>query len=65
MANFNQAVTNLLKPLAAPSAPTVGAGAVPGSLSVSWSGPNGAVPGTTDYDLRYYKGTTNPMDAAD
>ena len=33
-----------------------------GSLSVSWTAPSGTI---TDYDLRYYEGSTDPTDAAD
>ena len=50
---------------ALPSAPTgltVSAGTNSGELDASWTAPAGTV---TDYDLRYYAGSTDPTDAAD
>ena len=48
-----------------PSAPTgltVSAGTNSSELGASWTAPSGTI---TDYDLRYYEGSTDPTDAAD
>ncbi|MCY3804059.1 MAG: SwmB domain-containing protein [Gammaproteobacteria bacterium] len=52
----------MLSPPRAPDAPKVRAGVTEGSLQVSWTAPPGLV---SDYDLRYYAGSSNPMDETD
>ena len=46
----------------APGQPTVEKGPTSGSLEVSWTAPGGTI---TDYDLRYFKGTTDPQSESD
>ncbi|MCY3698924.1 MAG: tandem-95 repeat protein [Gemmatimonadetes bacterium] len=48
----------------APGQPTVEKGPTSGSLEVSWSAPT-SVGAITDYDLRYFKGTTDPQSESD
>ena len=50
----------------APAAPTVSVGSST-SLSVSWSAPSdlGSASSITDYDLRYFAGTSDPANEAD
>ena len=56
---------NVGDPPGAPAPPTLAA--VPGSTAVtaSWSPPDHAGSGITDYDLRYHEGIADPADEAD
>ena len=58
-------LANVEEPPDAPGAPTVTAASAT-SLDVSWTAPsNTGAAAITDYDLRYYAGSTDPTDAAD
>ena len=50
---------------AAPTPPTVAAVANTRNLSVSWTAPADGGSAITDYDLRYYAGSADPMDGTD
>ena len=67
IANFsNKPVTNLVQATvpAAPAAPTVSAVSSSRNLSVSWTAPTSSS-SITDYDLRYYAGSSDPDDEDD
>ncbi|MCY3598352.1 MAG: SwmB domain-containing protein, partial [Gemmatimonadetes bacterium] len=56
---------NVAEPPSAPAPPTVTA-ASPTSLTVTWSAPSSAgARAVTDYDLRYYAGSSNPSNPSD
>ena len=61
IANFTVSATNLVATAPAkPSAPSVTPVAGTKSLSVSWTAPADNKAAITDYDLRYFKGTSDP-----
>ena len=57
-------VIDVNEPPEAPATPEV-TGASKTSVKVSWSAPANTGPALTDYDLRYFKGSADPDDAAD